>query len=190
MKSVLIDLGCCEIIAATEGDKDVSRLEYLADIMIPNSDYYIGCDMIEHLEVFTPTELLLMCKNHDIPILDDPQRQKVHIFNYCQAFEVNTESLKALQKRLGRGLAEVSPLPVKDKETRQRKGAAPKRPSPGTKTARVWDISDEIYKTDLTAAVDSKEFRNKVVDACVLDGINGSTASTQFSKWRRDLLAS
>jgi hypothetical protein len=53
------------------------------------------------------------------------------------------------------------------------------RPGAGTKTGRVWEIADRIRIE--TGTVD----REVVVRACMLEGININTASTQFSHWRK-----
>ncbi len=53
------------------------------------------------------------------------------------------------------------------------------RPGAGTKTGRVWEIADRILKE--TGAVD----REAVIKACMLEGININTASTQYSHWRK-----
>lgn len=53
------------------------------------------------------------------------------------------------------------------------------RPGAGTKTGKVWDIADRILKE--TGAVD----REAVIKACMLEGINVNTASTQYSHWRK-----
>lgn len=53
------------------------------------------------------------------------------------------------------------------------------RPGAGTKTGRVWEIADRILKQ--TGEVD----REAVIKACMLEGININTASTQYSHWRK-----
>lgn len=58
--------------------------------------------------------------------------------------------------------------------------SVPGRPRAGSSTGRVWDIADSFkdkYGTD-------KELRKAVIDACVAEGINSSTASVQFGKWK------
>jgi dTDP-4-dehydrorhamnose 3,5-epimerase-like enzyme len=45
---------------------------------------------------------------------------------------------------------------------------------------KVWDIADEISKT----ITDAKALRKSVIDRCVQEGINQSTASVQFGKWK------
>lgn len=57
-------------------------------------------------------------------------------------------------------------------------------PAGGSKTGRVWEIAEPIYQ----AAPDKtnwKEIRKAVVSACEAEGINSSTASVQYGKWRR-----
>ena len=53
------------------------------------------------------------------------------------------------------------------------------RPKGGTITGRVWEIADEVLK--LTGRAE----REEVVRACIAEGINLNTASTQYSYWRR-----
>lgn len=52
------------------------------------------------------------------------------------------------------------------------------RPSPGTKTGRVWDIADQI-KAELGHAS-----REAVIKVCIDEGLNVNTASTQYSYWK------
>lgn len=42
-------------------------------------------------------------------------------------------------------------------------------------TAKVWEIADGVGKAD----------RNAIIAACVAQGINPSTAATQYSKWKK-----
>lgn len=51
-------------------------------------------------------------------------------------------------------------------------------PSKGA-TKRVWDIADRVFAE--VGHID----RAKIIEACVAEGINASTAGTQFSKWRK-----
>ena len=52
------------------------------------------------------------------------------------------------------------------------------RPSQGTKTGRVWEIADELL------ARDGKAPREAVIRACMDEGLNVNTASTQYSYWK------
>ena len=53
------------------------------------------------------------------------------------------------------------------------------RPGAGTKTGKVWEVADRIFKETGTAD------REAVIKACMLEGININTASTQYSYWRK-----
>lgn len=53
------------------------------------------------------------------------------------------------------------------------------RPKAGTKTGQVWEIADQIKRE--TGAAD----RESVIRACMDQGININTASTQYSYWRK-----
>lgn len=78
--------------------------------------------------------------------------------------------------------AKVRPRPIADMpghggkarpagEGGQGGGAAPVRGA----TAKVWEIADGVGKAD----------RNAILEACVAQGINQSTAATQYSKWKK-----
>lgn len=54
------------------------------------------------------------------------------------------------------------------------------RPSAGTKTARVWEISDT-----LSAAAGKPAKRREVLVAAVEEEINVATAATQYGRWRK-----
>ena len=58
------------------------------------------------------------------------------------------------------------------------KGQYP-RPSSGTITGRVWDIADQVQRQSGNAE------REAVIKACMEEGINLNTASTQFSYWKK-----
>ena len=54
------------------------------------------------------------------------------------------------------------------------------KPARGTKTRRVWDIADEI-----SARVRRPALRQEVVSTAQQEGLNPSTASTQYWRWVR-----
>jgi hypothetical protein len=65
-------------------------------------------------------------------------------------------------------------------ETRIEAGALQyPRPRAGTKTGRVWEAADRILKEAGTVN------REAVIKACMQEGININTASTQYSYWRK-----
>jgi hypothetical protein len=54
------------------------------------------------------------------------------------------------------------------------------RPGPGTITGKVWLIADELK------AASGSANRSEVVAACMAQGINMNTASTQYSHWLKE----
>lgn len=55
-------------------------------------------------------------------------------------------------------------------------------PKIGSKTGRVWEIAEKCYAQHRTL---DKVLRKMIADACETDGINSSTMSVQFSKWKQ-----
>jgi hypothetical protein len=54
------------------------------------------------------------------------------------------------------------------------------RPKEGSTTGKVWDIADELFVT----IKDDKQLRKAVIERCTKEGINSSTTSVQFGKWK------
>lgn len=80
---------------------------------------------------------------------------------------------------------ESDPLPTQEpilipRTTRGQGASSSDRPKAGSATGRVWDIADE-KSANIT---DEKMLRKAVIEECVKQGINKSTSSVQFSKWR------
>lgn len=59
--------------------------------------------------------------------------------------------------------------------------AAPSARPKGGSTGKVWDIADSLKGKH---GDDHKALRKAVVEACAAEGINSSTASVQFGKWK------
>ena len=68
--------------------------------------------------------------------------------------------------------------PKKEKAPRDEQNGVV-RPKTGTKTGRVWEISDEVSRKAGEPAP-----RKDVMDACAKEGINPATAATQYGRWR------
>lgn len=81
-------------------------------------------------------------------------------------------------------ISDDDPLPPRDEPKAERVTREPsgpsQRPKAGSSTGKVWDIADEVCKT----ISDAKALRKAVIDRCVQEGINQSTASVQFGKWK------
>ena len=101
------------------------------------------------------------------------------------------ETVGQLVRKLGKPLKEQSFTPVKEKPEPKSKqsGGIPTRPKAGTMTARVWEAADWLYSQQESKDCNAKSLRDEVVKVCVDNGVNGSTASTQFAKWKKALNA-
>ena len=60
-------------------------------------------------------------------------------------------------------------------------GAPPPRPKATSTTGRVWEIADRMLAAGATD-------RKAVIAACEAEGINPSTASTHYGKWKASKL--
>ena len=93
--------------------------------------------------------------------------------------------------------AEVLPTPVKGtKAPKAPKAEAPakevkvkvalltqngiSRPAAGSKTSRIWDISDE-----LSAIAGKPAKRKEVIAKAIAEDLNAATAATQYGRWRK-----
>lgn len=56
-------------------------------------------------------------------------------------------------------------------------------PAAGSKTGKVWEIAEAIWQAAGRPS-ETKGIRKQIIDACEAEGINGSTASVQFGKWK------
>lgn len=69
--------------------------------------------------------------------------------------------------------------PVAEKVKRAEKNGV-SRPNPGSKTGRIWEISDH-----LSAKTNQPAKRADVLAAAEKEEINKSTAMTQYGQWRK-----
>lgn len=65
-----------------------------------------------------------------------------------------------------------------------RPATAVTRPAGGT-TKKVWDIADGVKNENPT--LEAKALRPLIIAACEAEGINSSTAGTQFAKWKNSI---
>jgi hypothetical protein len=59
----------------------------------------------------------------------------------------------------------------------------PTRPRAVSTTGRVWELADVCFAK--VGNVFTPELRKNVIAACTVDGINESTSSTQYSRWKK-----
>ena len=189
-RHILIDLDNLKMLAATDGKDALRRCEYLADILIPNGEYYVCGTEKRDLNTFTSAELRLLFNNHSARVMGTQKRdyEAVELLaDMMDKMKLSEESLEDLVKKLGRPLSEQSLLPVAEKiKSVAPSSATPSRPKDGTMTVRAWEAADYLYSKQVPKDLDSKDLRNDVIKACVANGVHPSTAATQFSKWKRD----
>jgi len=193
MTSLLIDIDKMKLLKVVEGEDEVLRLEYWADILIPKSEFYVCGDAKRDLSQFTQMELQMLYNNSinaDLRMRDYPHALEMVSF-MRDNFKRDDKSLTKLIKKLGKHRKAQTAVPVKEKPEAKSKlsSSTPTRPKEGTMTVRVWEASDYFYKMPQWGEINSKEFRDYVIQVCVDGGLNRSTASTQFAKWKKFTLA-
>lgn len=178
----------------------VEQAQMWADILVPTSDYYItGMESLCSLSVYTAYELRLLYQN----TVGDPVSESIDYTKLLEGIQqlgsaliVDETPLDALKGKAKRGTKatkaavketvkqnEGSPTPpTKEKPAKAAKPAG--RPKEGSATGKVWSIGDTLY-------ADTGEIpdRKTVIAACEKEGINPSTASTQYGKWKKHLQA-
>lgn len=193
MSTLLIDINEMKLLKVVEGEKEVRRCEYWADILIPKSEFYICGDAKRDLTQFSLLELKMLyrgLRNHDI-MGNDYKRSLDQVHMVIMETVPDDATLGELVKKLGKPLKEQDFTPVKEKEEPKHKqvGGIPNRPKEGTMTERVWQAADYFISIQPNHDINGKHFRSLVIEACVKGGLNSSTAATQFGKWKRHLNA-
>jgi len=184
---------------------DVDYLVAMADAKIPHDDYYI-CDCTEkYLKPFHGQEVLLLAARNK------PEGQGKYNFKTkaeirkaaieaMYKYPISNESLDGFKAKISQRLGnvtmteqvnEVETAEVTETVATEAVAEAPAaeakvekdiqngvtRPKAGSKTGRVWEIADSQGTENAV--------RKTVMDLCVAEGINASTASTQYGKWRK-----
>ena len=147
--------------------EEVPLAEYkdLADAIMPHIEY-LTIDLIPLAELQWRVELL---ETKDGPTIDEHEAGMPGGIKILDEPDPEDEAEQE-------AISKIPAAPAK----------IPGRPKAGSSTAKVWDIADGV----LAAAADgldlnSKELRTAIIVACEADGINKSTAATQYSKWKR-----
>ena len=193
MTSLLIDLDEMRLLKKVEGENEVRRCEYWADILIPKNEFYVTGTMGRDLSKFTLMELQLLYNNEagSRATFKEYSRAIELVKHVIDQMKPAEETVGQLVRKLGKPLKEQSFTPVKEKPEPKSKqsGGIPTRPKAGTMTARVWEAADWLYSQQESKDCNAKSLRDEVVKVCVDNGVNGSTASTQFAKWKKALNA-
>lgn len=177
---------------------------YHADIL-KLKEYFVHDVAMSSFEVFSTHELgVILCNhNNDANAVAkwDREVRLGALLNLCNSIEPDETGVAALHGKLKRApeapqivnlthaQREKQMGPANTTRTVQNRAGsstAQKRPKPGSTTARVWDVADAAMEG--FSDVNDKQLRDTVVQQCVGEGINISTARTQFGHWKRDKL--
>lgn len=88
--------------------------------------------------------------------------------------------IEDLEREVAR-LYPETPVSAPTEKAPREPGAPPPRPKATSTTGRVWEIADRMREAGSTD-------RKAVIAACEAEGINPSTASTQYGKWKASKL--
>lgn len=188
-RHILIDLNELTILKVVDGEDALKRCEYWADILIPKGEFYICGHEKRDLATFDFDELRILFNNATDRIMRGREYRDavMQVSELLESMKPDDTNLGALVRKLGRPLKEPDFTPAKEskKERASSAGGIPTRPKEGTMTVRAWEAADWYYSQQEPKDLDSKELREMVVTACVENGVNKSTAGTQFGKWKR-----
>lgn len=198
-KSILIDNNNLEVLKVVSS---VRKAEYWADILIPYNDFLIVGTAKKDLSAYTPLELARLY--HHLTGEHPPEDIEysklltgVHV--EMQRIGEDETPIKDLKKQLRNQDPAVPEIGVKGDEETEETFESPDRPEPpktprrpsgtvkplkrpkeGSATGKVWDIADSLVTEGSEAPT-----RQQVVEACEEQGLNKSTASTQYGKWKK-----
>lgn len=199
----LINTDTMTVLKSANGDDAVKKLEYWADILIPKNEFYICGGKCNSLVTWNEEELRQMYFSTTGTELVTPRSSALEsysvvlerISHWLDQSEVDDTDLFSLELKLGHKLKEQDFKPQPEKSgNKAAKASSGKskpvtRPKEGTTSAQVWDAADYYYKEAQTSEKrythNDPEFRDIVIDACVKWEINRSTATTQFSRWKK-----
>ena len=184
---VLINNKTLSVVVVTES---VEQAEYWAALKIPKDHDFLITGMGDRdFWCYTQRELATLITNltgnvhkwedHSVARFSWMVADHMH-----RCLQTDTTPVEELRKMLGRTLEPTDPRPAQVERpsapatpTAKAKNKAPQgvpsRPSAGTTTGRVWEIADELQD------------RAAVIKACTDEGINKSTATTQYGKWKK-----
>ena len=191
---VLLDTKTMALIRITE---TVEQAEYLAEMEIPKShDFLITGTTERDFWCFPEKDLALLLSRltekaygwSDMTVSQFSFKIGEEIHRCIERGEIDKTPVEELEKKLGRKVDPIDPRPSEEErpvsiggrggKSRRKPSdpsAPPSRPKAGTATGKVWEIADSMPEAD----------RAEVIAACEAEGINASTAKTQYGKWRK-----
>ena len=174
----------------------IEQALYWADIICPQDDFQIIDPVVEHLKVYSDSEVVSLLKQVTGKV------RKITLYNsreireeLCDALKglpKDNSSIEYLRKTLGREIKPVvipnfpkEQIPPKSNRCKPSVKDKVSRPKEGTTTGQVWDIADKLYSCqDLKNKQEVKSLKKSVLNECVALGINPSTVSVQLGKWK------
>lgn len=181
---VLIDTERLVFLKAT---KTIKQAEYWAELLAPTNNFLVTGLLPRDFSSLTHLELRMLYHHTtgEMPSQNIEYKKLVNgVSVLAKDLEDDDTSVEELESRLGKPLPPVDPKPAPEKAGRKPKADTSdkpvNRPAEGSTTRKVWDMADQLYK-----ASGEVPTRGQVMEACEQDGINPSTASTQYGKWKK-----
>lgn len=116
---------------------------------------------------------------------ETPPDNYAELINRCLAviekMPMDETPIATLQKEVARLYPEGTQFAPAEPKAVREPGEPSARPKGTSTTGRVWEIADGLF----TAAGNTLPDRKSIIDACVAEGINQATASTQYAKWKK-----
>lgn len=181
-----------ETMTFLKATNTVEQSEYWAEILAPTCDTRITDVSGKAFSVYTQLELRMLYFNtvgEQVPDRFDYSKLIQGLKHLANELIVDDTSVSELEAKLGRKVKTPDPTPVKECGRKPVIGGGQgstevKRPKEGSTTAKVWEICDAMYADRGEIPV-----RKDVLLSCETHGISTATASTQYSKWKKSLIA-
>lgn len=176
-----------ELLCFLKATPSIEQAEYWAEILAPTHDFLVTGTANRDFSSYTKLELRMLYYNSTgINAPDDIDYGKIlkGVADIARQLTIDETPVEALKEKLGRELSPPAPEPAPEPKTPKPSGVKISgRPKDGSTSAKIWGIADALKeeKPDYNSA----DFRAQVVAKCKELGINGSTANTQFGKWKK-----
>lgn len=180
-RSILIDIENMKIVAASDQLKSAKCISILADIMKLADNYLVlGSTAKSFKAAFSFDEMVTLYGN---TTGTEVKRTMHDAMAYgCERlatnFNADERTCEELEKALGRPFVVVK-TPAPERQSKSEFKGTITRPKAGTVTGRVWEICDKIL--EVGGKIPTKDGMLLMTGK---EGINPSTAMTQFGKWK------
>lgn len=185
----LINCTTYKVVATAKPPHACKRLSIYADLnRVPDNYIIVGVTIKDLRLSFTHEERLNLYRNitgDEIKrALADALDFQLHTRLYAiDPIKENLLTLEQAYEAKFKRKFKVSKKPRPEKKGSKPLPGSYARPKKGTATGTVWDICDELFKQS-NKKIPPKE---EVIALCTFEGINPSTAGTQYGKWKASL---